>query len=464
MALLHMWFAVSLAHAGNSVLLPEVTPLDPQDFTISVMLEGMVAEELEASGHTVLRHQDALVLVGPEALSQCALAPLCPVAVLPALPVERALVVSIDRVEGRMIGRGEVYAQGDDLPVATGEVEVVSGSERTFVIEMAALAGQEASPLSPPAPIVAAPIEVVVPDSVPSEGSVVVVSPTAAVVSPTAAVVQREEAKWEKRLEQRSSQPTGRLPDGVAPRHLRGSEGHFQKSGLDARDWIYRAMPHAGRFTMELRGGTGIGDVDRFADVRVVRRSGAQIEQWYREGPATSRRIRGGVFLGYAAATWLDFGVLGGVQYSERDVTSGIVREQAGEEATQEVDRETGIQAVLGYVQPRVRTYIVPVGPAKPFVFVGCDFRMFDLYKLEQPKGAVYPIPPGGMTPGVALGGGLMIDPGPIVGMFVEGGLTLHMGERSEVTTSGAWAHPVRQALSSEQSTKHLVGGFQFRL
>lgn len=455
MALLHMWFAVSVAHGGTSVLLPEVTPLDPQEFTISVMLEGMVAEELEAAGHTVMRHQEAVALVGTEALAQCALAPLCPSAVLPALPVERALVVSIDRVDGRLLGRGEVYAQGAEVPVAVGEVEVVSGAERAFVVEMAALAGQEA-PLEPtPEPTL--PTEVVLPPQAAAQQG-------ASLSAPTAAVVQREEAKWEKRLEQRSSQPTGRLPEGVAPRHLRGSEGHFQKSGLDARDWIYRAMPHAGRFTMELRGGMGIGDVDRFADVRVVRRSGAQIEQWYREGPATSRRIRGGVFLGYAAATWLDFGVLGGVQYSERDVTSGIVREQAGEQASQEVDRETGIQAVLGYVQPRVRTYLVPVGPAKPFVYAGCDFRMFDLYKLEQPKGAVYPIPPGGMTPGVALGGGLMIDPGPIVGMFVEGGLTLHMGERSEVTTSGAWAHPVREALSSEQSTRHLVAGFQFRL
>ena len=452
MGLLHILFAYSTAWAGTSVLLPEFTPLDPEEFTMSVMLEGMVADELEAAGHTVLRQQEAVVLVGTEALTQCGLAPLCPVAVLPALPVERALVVSIDRRDGRLLGRGEVYEQGSQEPLSVGEVEVVSGAEQGFARQIAQMLES-----GEPTAVVAVPVSVSVVDVPPGPAS-------ASIPPPTSVVVQREEAKWEKRVEKRSSQPSGRLPDGVAPRHLKGSEGHFQKSGLDARDWIYRAMPHAGRFTMELRGGMGIGDVDRFADVRVVRRSGAQIDQWFREGPTTAKRVRGGVFLGYAAATWIDFGVLGGVQYSERDVTSGVVREQAGERTTQEVDRETGIQAVLGYVQPRVRTYLVPVGPAKPFVFVGADFRMFDLYKLEQPKGAVYPIPPGGLVPGVALGGGLMIDPGPIVGMFVEGGLTLHQGERSEAITSSNWSHPVRTALPADQGTRHVVAGFQFRL
>jgi hypothetical protein len=454
MGLLHIMWAYSAAWAGTSVLLPEFTPLDPEEFTMSVMLEGMVADELEAAGHTVLRQQEAEVLVGTEALSQCGLAPLCPIAVLPALPVERALVVSIDRRDGRLLGRGKVYEQGFEEPVAAREVEVVPGAEQGFARQMVQML--ESEPTAVVAVVGAAPL--VETSSAPSS---VTITP------PTSVVVQREEAKWEKRVEQRSSQPSGRLPDGVAPRHLKGSEGHFQKSGLDARDWIYRAMPHAGRFTMELRGGMGIGDVDRFADVRVVRRSGAQVDQWFREGPTSAKRVRGSVFIGYAAATWIDFGVLGGVQYSERDVTSGVVREQAeqtGERTTQEVDRETGIQAVLGYVQPRVRTYLVPVGPAKPFVFVGADFRMFDLYKLEQPNGAVYPVPPGGLVPGVALGGGLMIDPGPIVGMFVEGGLTLHQGERSAAITSSDWSHPVRTALPADESTRHVVGGFQFRL
>jgi hypothetical protein len=57
-----------------------------------------------------------------------------------------------------------------------------------------------------------------------------------------------------------------------------------------------------------------------------------------------------------------------------------------------------------------------------------------------------------------------MIDPGPIVGMFVEGGLTLHQGERSAAITSSDWSHPVRTALPADESTRHVVGGFQFRL
>ena len=113
---------------------------------------------------------------------------------------------------------------------------------------------------------------------------------------------------------------------------------------------------------------------------------------------------------------------------------------------------------------PRLRFYPVPVGPAKPFLYVGAEFRMFDEYNLQQPEVVTYPTPPGGVVPGLSGGAGLMIDPGPIVGFFFEWGYTHHLGERSEGITTGAWDYRVREPSAYNGATSHFIGGVQFRL
>ena len=115
-------------------------------------------------------------------------------------------------------------------------------------------------------------------------------------------------------------------------------------------------------------------------------------------------------------------------------------------------------------IQPRVRGYLAPVGPAKPFLFTGAEFRFFDAYNIEQPETLTYPVPQGGSIPGWVGGGGLMIDPGPIVGLFFEASYCLHFGERSRLVQQGSWVHDVPQAPENAGYTIGLTGGVQFRL
>src|SRR4029079_9441656 len=103
-----------------------------------------------------------------------------------------------------------------------------------------------------------------------------------------------------------------------------------------------------------------------------------QINSWYEEGPVPARRVRGDLFVGYAPATMFDFGLLVGIQYGHRGLSTGVeVVDPTGSFVSEQVDDLADIQAISFYLQPRVRLYMVPLGPAKPFVFTGADLRIF---------------------------------------------------------------------------------------
>ena len=425
------------ALAGPTVFLPQVTPSTADDFTDSVLLEDLVHDRLVADGYAVLRHADAEARVGSEAIARCAENTACPSAILAALPVELALVLSLGDQGITRRAQFAVYVQGIDTPVLSGNKEASEASQALAVEAFSHAVGEVTRNMTLQPGVGSASESVQ--DAEPS-------------VTPSL------------RASNTPTRPTGKLPEGVAPRHLVGSKRHFEKLGIDARDWMYKAMPHAGRFIMELRGGVGAGDVDRAADVRVIVQNGGQVLEWYQEGPSEARRARGEIFVGYAPSTWLDVGLIAGLQYGERDLTSGVVRNADSAVPDQSVSASPDIQAVQALVAPRLRFYPVPVGPAKPFVYVGAEFRMFDEYNLQQPVVVTYPTPPGGVVPGLTGGAGLMIDPGPIVGFFFEWGYTHHLGERSKGISTGPWDYRVREPSAFAGATSHFIGGVQFRL
>jgi hypothetical protein len=258
---------------------------------------------------------------------------------------------------------------------------------------------------------------------------------------------------------------------GIAPRHLVGSEGPFRKSGLDPRDWVFRTMPHAGRMVIQVSSGLAIGDVERAGVFLVERTAGTQSNAYFEEGPASARRVRGDLFLGYAPATMFDFGIQAGLQYGARTITTGVVDvDSAGATVTTRIEDPLTSASVELYLQPRLRAYIVPLGPAKPYVFTGADFRMFDKYQiLSSGANIQYLVPAAGVSPGWIGGGGLMIDPSPLVGVFAEGSYTRYFGARSlplTQTSPTAWAHPgaVTPLPITQGITVVVSGGIQFRL
>ena len=257
---------------------------------------------------------------------------------------------------------------------------------------------------------------------------------------------------------------------GVYPRHMVGLEENFRKSGLDPRDWLYKSMSHSGRLTVEIRAGIGIGDTDRYAAMRVETVDAQQTNSTFIEGPASARRVRGGLYVGYAPAAMIDIGVMAGLQWGARKTTTAVLA--GSSTATGFIQQPSAPQlqsaeAVQLLLQPRVRGYLVPMGPAKPFLLTGAEIRVFNTYLVEQPANLLYPVPEGGVVPGWVGGGGLMIDPGPIVGIFAEGTYTAHFGSRSVYTSPVAatpWPHDPLTELPYAKYTVGITGGVQFRL
>jgi hypothetical protein len=501
----------SAALASEPVLVPEFATASPNDFVVTTMVQNLVVNRLVSDGHIVLTSDVAGRVVSPDRLMACGPSPTCPQDVLPQVPARLAVVVTTNRTNGALTGHVELYLVGQADPAQAADVPVTPGNESLFAAEVSRLtaamlqqigpspdgvlmaaaqliAGQPVGlpapapmPLPVPQPVVVAPAPVPVPQPV------VIPSPVAN--TPPAPLVDLDSPDGRSRPAPAPVPTTTRVKNGdgstphegplgpilegtgVHERHLLGSEGSFRKSGLDPRDWMYRAMPHAGRMVIQLSSGLAMGDVERSGVFLIERTELVQSNSWYQEGPSTARRVRGDLFVGYAPATMFDFGVQVGLQYGARNIITGFVeRDALGEVTSVSINQPVESQAVQFYIQPRVRGYLVPLGPAKPYLFTGADLRVFNSYDIDPDNDALtFIVPEAGVTPGWIGGGGLMIDPSPIVGLFAEGSYTQHFGERAvlkEEQFPSLWEHQgVGPTLGqSKQLTVVVSGGVQFRL
>lgn len=488
----HIALALGLLLAGSAqasepILFPEFTPGTQNELASAGMLQGVVADRLTADGYILLTNDITGPIVGEQAVANCAAQPACPSQVLPKVPTRIAVVVRVNRDANGLVANLELYEQSRPTPVVARAVPLPPGQENILAQEistavawlvtqigpspdaviMAAarmIAGQDPSAAPPPAPVpVPAPVPAPVqppPAPVPAP-----VPPPQPPPRPTT-IVDLDGPGDPKA----TNGQVGSLgaETGVFPRHVMGSEEHWRKSEMDPRDWTYKYMPHAGRVFFEIRAGLAMGDVDRAADLRVEvdPNNTVGLEFWH-EGPQTARRPRGGLVIGYAPATFIDIGMLVGLQYGQRFVSTGFQRLDRNDPnfvQTGESQAYPAVDAVQLYLQPRLRGYMVPVGPAKPFVFTGADIRVFNVYELQQPPQWQYPLPPGAVIPGWVGGGGLMLDPSPIVGFFFEGSYTQHFGSRAEAFINGTWTHETLPAPTGVGYTIATMGGIQFRI
>lgn len=469
---------VSTGWAAEPVLMLDFTPGTANEFAVTVMIQGMVNDRLLADGHIVLSSEVVEPVVGAEAIDNCSGKPGCPNNVLRQLPTRIAVVCRLNRNGEDLFAHMELFEQSNPNPVVVRDIPLAPGQEGALAAEVSAatewLLGQ-VGPSSDAVLMAAARlIAGLDPSAAPPESSIV--RPPPVVARPPPKMVDVEDSAPTGVPQPQASvvpvvQPprlatagVGQLGEetGVYYRHVAGSEEHFKNSGLDPRDWVFEAMPHAGRVIFEMRAGLGLGDTDRGADIRVQLNGDSEVlVPWYQEGPVSARRPRGSIFLGYAPTTFLDVGVLLGLQYGHRQFTTGYARAVPLDVKS---SGQRVVDAIQFYVQPRLRAYLVPVGPAKPYLVSGADIRVFDAYDLEQPPNFSYPIPPGGVVPGWIGGAGMLIDPSPIVGFFFEGNYTQHFGPRSELGTTGVWTFETVAPLSGVQYTIGLVGGIQFRI
>jgi hypothetical protein len=462
--------ATSPALAGEPVLLPDFTPGTVSEFSLASLLQQNTMDALARAGHVVLTSEVVEPVVGGS-LDACADDPACPLQALAKLPARFGVVVRVRREGAKVMADVALFEQTGGEPIESRTFEIEGGNEALFGREVADMIDNMVKVMGPAdaqALIAAARMitaweateagEPGTPAGVPagSAGEPVpdpAVTPDPAVGVPVAAgpdVPLTPEARVERAL----------ADTPFAARHLVGVRDRFTASELDIRDWVYKTTPHAGRVIVEVRGGLGIGDVDRLANVRTTVAGGEQT-RWFQEQPTSGQRVRGELFVGYAPSAWFDIGVLLGLQYGSRTLNSGW-SDDAGNGASS----EDTVQAAQLDLEPRVRLYPVRTGPVKPYLFGGVDLRFFDAWRISQVENIVYAEPPGGMVPGPVGGLGLLVDPSPIVGVFVEGAFTLHTGIRSKAAQNDSESRPADapDALDSAGYTVAVSGGVQFRL
>lgn len=245
---------------------------------------------------------------------------------------------------------------------------------------------------------------------------------------------------------------------GLSPRHLIGCRSSFEAADGPPLEWLFQNTPHAGRLIVEVRGGYALGDTQRQADVRVYLDGDEVVGDWFQEYPTAANMPRGALYVGYAPSTYVDFGVEAGLQYGHRTLHTAVI--DGGD--TGEVFASSA-QAVQAWVQPTARLYVVHLGLAKPYVLGGFHLRAFDAFDIAA-SDLPFPEPPGGVFFGPTVGGGLMIDPGPIVGFFAEGSYTPHFGARALPAQRGERPGDAPDPAITSRNTVAITGGVQFRL
>lgn len=439
-------FAPSAARAGEPVVLPDFTPASTSDFSLAALLHQATASRLSRSGHVVLDGPIVEPVVG--SMVGCADDPGCPQPQLAKLPARFAVVVGIRRVNNQIFADIELYERTSSAAIERRTVEVVDSKEDELGREIADLIQELAQVMGP------------------ADGSQLVAAARLIAQAEAADEAPPEPPKpaRERPVKPEPLSPQARIEQALdetdfTERHLVGVRDHFLDSGLDIRDWIYEYTPHAGRTIIEVRAGYGIGDTDRIAYVRTEVDGGDQ-RRWFREGPTQGERVRGELFVGYAPSAWVDVGALLGLQYGERVLDSAWTA--PGEDGGQGLDR---VQAVQFHLQPRVRLYPVRTGPFKPYIFGGVDLRFFDQWRIRPVEQIEYSQPPGGFAAGPSGGLGFLVDPSPLVGLFLEGSALTHLTQRGNHVEFPSTNRP--DGFQAPLGAGYLVvisGGVQFRL
>jgi len=456
-----------LVELQEVVLVPDFTPGTTSEFSLAFLLQERVIESLSSAGNLVLTGEIVESTVGP--LIACADVPSCPVNELRKLPARLALVVRVSRKEGAVSAEYRIFDRASGEVKDSGSLPIPPGQEQDAVSKLVTAVEAQTEELGP-----------IHSESVTSAQTMITEwersklpfeSPVTLPVEPP------KDPPKEEPPELPPEDPPAKPPElelvsdlekrlteaGLQPRHIVGARKSFNKTKLPPRKWFFRNTPHAGRLIIEVRGGIGLGDVDRAADVRAY---GAlndgvwtQSGDWFQEGPRKNLRVRGGIYLGYAPTTYFDVGTVIGVQYGQKTLTTAYYDGNTSGEISTDV-----VSAVQLYAQPQVRFTIVPLGAVKPYLYVGADLRIFDGYKIVDPPDVDYPEPPFGFVPGPMGGGGICFDPSPIVGICFDGAYTRHFGIRADAAQAGDMPPDAPEAPRGTFGTVGVTGGVQFRL
>jgi hypothetical protein len=416
---------LALSASASDVLLPTFTPRTMSDFTPAERLTEETLKALAAQGVAFVPPSEIQKRAGGVA-DGCADTPDCTKVLWGHFPAASVAVVgTVAYAEGQIDARVRFYAPGDESPVESLSAVVSERELPAFAARIAGTARELTELIPPPAAgVVAVAAE---PASPPPRGR--------------PAPAERPPSGGYDDLDAPAETAPARKPPRAPPaddsdEFARRNAGlppslwaRYKQSGLSYKAWKDQALVRSGSLIIEVYGGATFGDVNRVYDARVALDQVGEGTDGYFEQIGTYQYeafVQGSAFttglgVGFMPLWWLEVGVAGGVQLGRRSLSTGYeqywtTEPDADADARARVRasdaQEYGpVPSTLGVVEPRVRFFMLPSGPVKPYASLGLMMRMYDAYNDPQLDGAVsYPKRDGGVGLGLSAGGGLAFD------------------------------------------------------
>jgi len=263
------------------------------------------------------------------------------------------------------------------------------------------------------------------------------------------------EAPPETAIERAEREEAERLEMGLNQRMYR----KYVDSGEKAERWLQTRKPRNNTGSIEVSGGMSSGDLHRQYDVRV-----ALSEDGFAElGRYESDIFRAdygdygkhiNVALGYNIGEYIEVSFLGGIQAAKKTMSSGweLYASDLNTSDLVDVDNHNHgtVNAYQGVISPRLRLFLLPVGPVKVYGMGGMQLLIADGFHVPDLQRVDYPDHPSKTLFGASYGGGVMVDPQSYLGIFAEFEVVNWLGSGSREIGSTSQA-PVYIPTTPEQ-------------
>ena len=388
-----MYTLLGMASAED-VLVPHITPVQLDDLTAATEMENRLVESLQNLGLSVISPA-VLDEEFPEISSSCFDIDTCSGQLLERDRATMALVGSLESTSSGYNVQMRFYSRTSRSPLDVQSFTIAQSELQTTVQKIS----EDASVMFSLIPVEDEKPEIVQVVQENTDPQVVII---------------------EKVTEKEFVQPPPTrvilsLPDKF--------EQDYLDSNLMPDEWIKQRRVRAGNVLVELHTGLALLDVNRSFDTRVgFARNGTDVFDIYEYetfSPGTGSMLGGGI--GYAPLWWLELGLYGGVILAQKDLSTGW--EQQNDDGSIHDSDETDydpVLAVSGHIEPRLRIFVVPAGPVKPYILTGAYFRWYDPFYTDDLQTVSYADLPGGVHYGITTGGGLAFDSAGPVGVFFE--------------------------------------------
>lgn len=434
------WICSARAFAGD-ILVPEATPAQLSDFSLSYLFYDMVISQLREQGLGV-QDADAIRLWAGSDGDACFDNPDCPRLIWDHDAGGSVLIVlgigqSVDGVSVN----ARLYRVGETEPAEELHETVASGNEDRYAVKIAGMATRLAdgirsnsparilpSKVSEPAPR-AEPRRSAEPDEDKDEDEDENPEPKTSKTTTVAAKPRAPEAPQDSRDDEQRYM-------GVPA----GAYARFRESGLSRADWLKQKRVRTGHVSLELAGGYGMGDVDRGYGVRVRVENEEDgfgtvaASTW--TGSGTGAGFAGTAALSYAPVWFLETSIQAGLLIGEKHLNVGweCPTDQCGQ--TSDTQTYDAVKSIEGFIEPRARILPIATGYVKPYLLVGVHLRLWDGFEVPDGSSVDYPDTTGGSGVGFTTGGGISFDVLPGLSLLIEVPYTFTLSDGAQTVDS----------------------------